>query len=225
MVIEDDESNQDRYGWFFGNLNAAIFEWRLAGTGEAALGLIERKPFELIVLDMHLPGLGGVEILRWREAHPLALRIPVLVVSGESGTPERVRGIDLGADDYLVKPYSDDELKARLLALKRRQDRLLAANGFYDLGWLRFDPETCKVTVDGAPTHMEAKELDLLAFFLRRPRMVHRSRALWEMFWEDESAAFEHVLGNKISLLRGKLGRGGSCLQNHKAIGYSTRAS
>ncbi len=221
LVIEDDESYQEFYRAFFVQFHSDKFEWRLAQSGEAAIRLLQRKSFDLIVLDIGLPGKSGLDVLRWREKDPGACLIPALVVSGGETTQDRVTGLDVGADDYLVKPFADEELLARLAALKRRRDRICIGHGLYDLGWLKFDPESHQLAVDDALVHLEPKELDILLLFLRRPRIIHRPHALWDMFWDEENRNFEHVLENKVSSLRRKLGPGGVYLRNHKGIGYS----
>lgn len=221
LVVEDDESFQELYTWFFETAYKNEFEWRLAETGEKAVHLLQRKPFDLIVLDILLPGMSGLEVLRWREGDSRGRFIPALVVSGQTKVQDRLAGLVLGADDYLIKPFVDEELLVRLHALKRRRDRVFEEHGVYDIGWLKFNPETQELAVYGVFTHLEPKELELLIYFLRRSKIVHLSRALWDMFWDDDTPNFERVLANKISTLRTKLGRGGHCLLSHKGVGYS----
>ena len=221
LVVEDEESWQDRFRWFFEKTEAGRFDWRLAETGEKAQHLLKRKTFDTIILDVHLPGMSGIDLLRWREREPQIRMIPTLVVSGEAETRDRVAGLDAGADDSLNKPFAYEELRARLTALKRRRDRVFLVHGFYDLGWLKFDPESHSLEVDGVRAHLEPKELELLLHFLRRPGMVHSNSALWGMFWDEESPGQERVLANRISALRRKLGSGKACLFSHKGIGYS----
>lgn len=221
LVVEDDPSMQDRYKYFFEHAHKDEFEWLLADDGEAALKVVQRTPVDVMVLDIQLPGMSGLDVLRVVQKDEALRLIPVIVVSAQSKVEERVVGLRAGADDYLPKPFHDEELLARLESIVRRKEKDLDAHATYDLGWLKVDVSAEQITVDGEPVRLEPKEFALLRIFVRRPNVIHFSKDLHERVWGYAGPDSEHAVGNKVSSLRGKLGRAGACLVNHKGIGYS----
>ncbi len=221
LVVEDDPSMQDRYKSFFELEHEGRFEWFLAGDGETALSLLRRRPVDIAVLDMGLPGMGGLDVLRVMQKDATLSLIPVIVVSAQSKVDERITGLRAGADDYLPKPFHDEELLARLESIVRRKEKDLDARAACDLGWLKVDVGAEQVTVDGEPVRLEPKEFALLTLFVRRPNVIHFSTDLHEKVWGRAGPDSEHAVGNKVSTLRRKLGPGGACLVSHKGMGYS----
>lgn len=201
LVVDDDARVRTVVCW---QLEAEGFVVREAADGHAAWhDIVDRRP-DLVVLDLSLPGLPGLEVLRRLRAAGDAL--PVVVLSGRSGEGDRILGLDLGADDYLVKPFSPGELAARVRSVLRRS--AAAAAPPPDPTGLRVDPATREVRVDGAPVQLTAREFDLLAFLARRPRQVFTRAQLLEQVWgsstgwQSEATVTEHV-----HRLRHKLGR------------------
>lgn len=223
LVVEDDESGQELYRQFFEVLYRDRFRWRLAETGERAVNALDREFFDAVVLDLGLPGMTGLEVLKWRERQPAARVIPVLVVSSEAQVRDRVTALTLGADDYLTKKYDPEELLARLQALIRRQHMALTRQGVLDHGWLKIDPLARQVTTDHGAVRLEPKEFDLLLILARHPGMVRSAELLWELLRDEPNPNYRHVLeGDISSIIRNKLGsRARDCLINHKGLGYS----
>jgi DNA-binding response OmpR family regulator len=166
-----------------------------AATGERAMELLAQHDPDVILLDLNLPDMSGLDVLvdvtKTRST-------PVIVLSGRVGETDRVVGLDLGADDYITKPFSARELVARVNAAIRRRRRVDEASVlvFDDLV---VDEHTHDVTVDGRPVTLTAKEFDLLAFLARSPRYVFtRAQLLVQVWgssgeWQDDNTVAEHV--------------------------------
>lgn len=198
LVVDDDESVRTVVTW---QLEADGFVVTHAQDGAGALEQIAGRRPDLVVLDLSLPGIGGLDVLRQvrqdeaRSAGGPA-PLPVIVLSGRSGEAHRIVGLDLGADDYLVKPFSPGELAARVRSVLRRS---VGARPASHVEGLVVDPATRAVTVDGRPVDLTAREFDLLAFFARHPRQVFSRAQLLRHVWrsgpgrQDEATVTEHV--------------------------------
>ena len=186
-------------------LEADGFEVHTVENGLAAMDVIESLPLSLVVLDLSLPGLGGLDILnrvRTTEARNGRWRLPIIVLSGRDSEMDRIVGLDLGADDYLVKPFSPGELAARARSVLRRSAEPThgGAQRFMPTGsGVEIDGESRNVWVDGTLIELAAKEFDLLAYFVNHPhRACRRSEllaAVWssESGWQNEATVTEHV--------------------------------
>ncbi len=167
-----------------------------ATTGAGALKRIEESAPDLVVLDVMLPEIDGFSVLT-------ELRkkgdIPVILLTARTEEPDRVLGLELGADDYVVKPFSPRELVARVRSVLRRSAPAVAASGTLDIGPLRIDEQARVVTLDDAEIEMTPKEFDLLTFLARSPRQVFsRSQLLEQVWdssadWQDPSTVTVHV--------------------------------
>jgi two-component system, OmpR family, response regulator MprA len=172
-----------------------------SADGGSAMAAVERSAPDLVVLDVAMPGLDGLAVSRRLRQKGLA--VPILMLTARDGVPDRVAGLDAGADDYLVKPFAADELLARVRALLRRghePDELIAH------GELVFDVGARTATRAGRDLGLSAREADLLELLLlNRRRVVTRELAL-ERVWGSPSAASLNVVDRYVSYLRGKLG-------------------
>ena len=184
----------------------------VAGDGNDALRRARERPFDLVVLDILLPGLDGISVCRrLRATGP----VPILMLTALGGTEERVRGLDSGADDYLVKPFAYEELLARTRALLRRvapADRL----GFADL---RLDPATHTAWRGDRAIELTGTEFDLLQHFLRHPRQVLSREQLIDAVWSGEADS-DNVVAVYVGYLRQKLGEP-RLLHTVRGAGYS----
>jgi two-component system, OmpR family, phosphate regulon response regulator PhoB len=170
------------------------FEVRLAGDGERALRLLTEDPPDLVVLDVNLPALGGFDVL---SAIRGSSDVPVILLTGRVDEVDRVLGLELGADDYVVKPFSPRELASRARAILRRvaPDPKRAL----DFGELCIDVKAREVQVRGAPVTLTAREYDLLVFLARSPRQVFSHGELlaqvWQSSteWQDPATVTEYV--------------------------------
>ena len=186
-------------------LEADGFSVEAVQDGVRALELIESAPPSLVVLDLSLPGIGGLDILRrvrQREERDRSFRVPIIVLSGRDGEADRIVGLDLGADDSLVKPFSPGELAARARSVLRRSDEYggRPSAPFVPRGvGVEIDAESRDVWVDGRPVDLAAKEFELLAYFVEHPRRAcTRDELLAEVWsssegWQTPATVTEHV--------------------------------
>src|SRR3954463_14717080 len=173
----------------------------LAGKGEDALWMAGSTEDDAIVLHLMLPGIDGFEVCRRLRAKGLA--VPILILTARDGVPDRVAGLDAGADDYLVKPFAVEELAARVRALLRRGHDVPETLAFGDVV---LDPGSGRATRAGRDLGLTRREAELLALLLRNPRtVVSRERALEEV-WGGEGEASPNSVDRYIAYLRRKLG-------------------
>jgi DNA-binding response OmpR family regulator len=200
LLVEDDDS--------IGRLVKAYLEqqdgWRVVWlrSGEEAVAELRRHPVRLIVLDIGLPGIDGFEVCRRIRAQS---KVPILMLTARDEEPDRVAGLELGADDYVPKPFSPRELAARIKAILRRvdqrgEDALLTANGIV----LRRDSRD--VTVSGRQIELTSKEFDLLACFLEHPGIVLSREKLLDIVWGMTYPGGTRTVDVHVAQLRRKLG-------------------
>jgi two-component system, OmpR family, phosphate regulon response regulator PhoB len=216
LVVDDDERVRTVVSWQLEADGCTVSE---ASDGAAALECIDRDRPDLVVLDLSLPGIGGLDVLRRvRGDEGGGPPLPVIVLSGRCGETDRIVGLDLGADDYLVKPFSPGELAARVRSVLRRYRAPVPTERHR--GGLWVDEGARDVSVDGRPIDLTAKEFDLLAFLARHPRQVFTRAQLLEHVWgsarewQSDATVTEHV-----HRLRQKLGTGG-LLHTVRGVGY-----
>jgi two-component system, OmpR family, phosphate regulon response regulator PhoB len=209
LVIDDDEGVRTAVTWA---LQADGFDVLAVDNGLAAFDVIESAPLSLVVLDLSLPGLGGLDILsrlRLSEARDGRWRLPIIVLSGRDSETDRIVGLDLGADDYLVKPFSPGELAARARSLLRRcvEPSSSSKQPFRPAGaGVEIDRESRDAWVDGTPIDLAAKEFDLLAHFMDHPRRAFRRSellaAVWssDSGWQNEATITEHVYRLRLKI-------------------------
>ncbi|HKV88532.1 MAG TPA: response regulator transcription factor [Candidatus Dormibacteraeota bacterium] len=214
LVVEDDP----RLGATLSRVLAAEgHDIELASDGNDALRRARERSFDLVVLDVMLPGLDGIGVCRrLRASGP----VPILMLTALGGTEERVRGLDSGADDYLVKPFAYEELLARVRALMRRSapDEHL---GFADL---RLEPALRVAWRGEREIPLTATEFDLLEHFLRHPRRVMTREQLLDAVWRGEPQT-DNVVAVYVGYLRQKLEQGGEARLLHtvRGAGYALR--
>jgi two-component system phosphate regulon response regulator PhoB len=205
LVIDDDSRVRTVVCW---QLEAEGYVVREASDGNTAWQQIAHERPDLLILDLSLPGLSGLDLLRrLREAGD---NLPVVVLSGRSGEGDRILGLDLGADDYLVKPFSLGELAARVRSVLRRSTGQPVARpappGEPGSG-LRIDPWAREVEFDGDKVLLTAREFDLLAFLAAHPRQVFTRAQLLEQVWASSTSwQGEATVTEHVHRLRHKLG-------------------
>jgi two-component system, OmpR family, response regulator len=193
----------------------------VAADGPQGLWLATENQYEAIVLDVMLPGMDGFELCRrLRESGAWA---PVLMLTARDGVTDRVRGLDAGADDYLVKPFSLMELAARLRALARRTGRVRPP--VLAEGDLRLDPAAKRVWRAGTELHLSAKEYSLLEFFLRHPGRVLTRSQIIEAVWDFAYDGGSNVVDQYVNYLRRKIDGpfGRHDLETVRGMGYRLR--
>src|SRR5205823_7936303 len=194
LVVEDDPrlaATLDRV------LVAERYEAEIAGDGNEALRRAQKRPFDLVVLDVMLPGLDGIAVCKRLRATG---SVPILLLTALGGTEERVRGLDSGADDYLVKPFAYQELLARVRALLRRT----TPADHLRFGDLRVEPASRAAWRGERALELTQTEFDLLQHFLRHPRQVLSREQLIDAVWKGE-AENDNVVAVYVGYLRQKL--------------------
>jgi two-component system response regulator MprA len=196
------------------------FEVETAEDGETALSRLRERPFDLVVLDVMMPGLDGVEVCEKLRAEGDAL--PVLMLTARDAVRDRVVGLEAGADDYLVKPFANEELVARVRALLRRAGGGGEALAFADLELDLLTRDARRGTREIA---LSPIEFDLLEFFLRHPRQVLTRRVIYERVWGYDSSLSSNSLDVFVGHLRRKLEAGGErrLIQTVRGVGFTLR--
>ncbi|MEW5787952.1 MAG: response regulator transcription factor [Pseudomonadota bacterium] len=184
-----------------------VVDW--AGDGESGLARLEAQSHDALILDLMLPGIDGLEVCRRVRAMPRYT--PIIIISARSGESQRVLGLELGADDYVTKPFSLLELVARVRALFRRVDALGKAArqdaGVLEVAALRIDPVARQVAREGQEVELTAREFDLLFFFARHPGQAFSRLDLLRQVWGYSHEGYEHTVNTHINRLRGKIER------------------
>lgn len=204
LVVEDDLHIADLICL---HLRDESFEVVHSADGDEGLRLLEQGGWDALILDLMLPGVDGLEICR--RARAMARYTPIIITSARSSELHRVLGLELGADDYLAKPFSMLELVARVKALLRRVDAM-ARNlkmdaGSLNHGGLFIDPLTRDVSLDGRRLDLTPREFDLLYFFARQPGKVFSRMDLLNAVWGYSHEGYEHTVNTHINRLRAKV--------------------
>jgi two-component system OmpR family response regulator len=194
----------------------------IASRGEEALWMAEATPYDAIVLDVMLPGLDGFEVCR--RLRGAGVWTPVLVLTARDAVEDRVTGLDIGADDYLSKPFAFAELLARLRSLARRGATERPAT--IAVGTLRLDPATHRVWREETEIVLSAKEFSVLEAFMRRPGRVLSRFDLLEHAWDDSYENRSNVIDVYVRYLREKIDRpvGVTSIETVRGAGYRLRA-
>lgn len=205
LVIEDEQDIAHLVELHLRDLGCEV---TLAHDGRAGLERALAERFDLIVLDLMIPGMDGLEVCRNLRARPPY--VPILMLTAKSTELDRVLGLEVGADDYLIKPFSIRELIARVKALFRRVDALTAQNTNDEqqvlyAGDLVIDVERRKVTLRGKPVELTAKEFALLLQFARHPGKVYTRSQLLDQVWNYSHDGYEHTVNSHINRLRAKI--------------------
>lgn len=204
LVVEDDDTIRETIRDV---LVLEGFAVTACGNGREALRSLKESPpgeaFALVVLDLMLPGLGGLDLCRQLRA--AGNHTPILVVSARDSETDRVLGLEVGADDYLVKPFGMRELVARCRALLRRSRSVEEATRVFQHANLRLFPEECRVTRDGLELNLSPKEYRLLELFMQHPRRVWSRDKLLERVWGYDYFGDSKTVDVHIRWLREKL--------------------
>ena len=185
------------------HLRDAGFDVVLAHDGRRGLELASSGSFDCLVLDLMLPGLDGLDLcqqLRRQQIHT-----PILMLTARSSEGDRVLGLEVGADDYLTKPFSVRELVARVRAIFRRIELMAHREEAIEVGDLRIDSQKRRATLASRPLSLTAKEFDLLAHFARHPGRVYSRAELLDQVWGYGYGGYEHTVNSHINRLRAKL--------------------
>jgi DNA-binding response OmpR family regulator len=206
LVVEDD---MDLANLVALNLEDVGHDVQVEHDGSSALELIQRSRFDVVILDLNLPGVDGLEICR--HLRTLVPYVAILMVTARTTELDRVLGLEVGADDYLTKPFSVRELLARVKALLRRMDAFAASELIGDdvrplvIGDLEVHPAERTVRIGQTAVELTAKEFDLLEFFARHAGRVFTRAQLLDNVWGYAHDGYEHTVNTNINRLRSKI--------------------
>ena len=199
LVVEDEESYSEALAYM---LRKEGYDVAIASTGPDALDEFERSGADIVLLDLMLPGLSGTEVCRQIRQ---TSNVPVIMVSAKDSEVDKVVGLEIGADDYVTKPYSPRELVARIRAVLRRGTEPDLAPATLEAGPVRMDVDRHQVTVDNAAVKLPLKEFELLELFLRNPGRVLTRGQLIDRVWGSDYVGDTKTLDVHVKRLRAKI--------------------
>ena len=200
------------------NLDQSGFAVETAASGGEALERLRRAPPDLMVLDLMLPDVSGTEICRQVRADAQLSQLPIIMLTARADEVDRVVGLELGADDYVTKPFSPRELTLRVRAVLRR--RQLPSSTVLESGPIALDADRHRCHVDGEEVALTAKEFDLLRGLMQRPGRVMTREQLLAEIWGDDIAVTLRTIDTHLKRLREKLGSAGTRIETVRGVGY-----
>jgi two-component system phosphate regulon response regulator PhoB len=221
MVVEDDQDIRELVSYNLGKEGYTVVS---AESGEQALKLIESANPDLIVLDIMLPGMDGIEVLRSLKQGSRYAQIPVIMATAKSEDSDIITGLELGADDYIAKPFSPKVLIARIRSLLRRtQSRINEARALDELvqiGPITLDAGRHEVSLKGQPVDLSATEFAILEFLMRNPGWVFSRNQIIDAVRGKDYPVTERSVDVQILGLRKKLGEVGNRIETVRGVGY-----
>ncbi len=205
LIIEDNTDLANILGLHLSDLDYLV---KHADDGLKGLTFLDNESFDLVILDLMLPGVDGLEICR--RIRNKNNYTPVLMLTSKSSEIDRVLGLEIGADDYVTKPFSVREVMARIKALLRRVEAFSVSPDKNDennvvFGNLEIDIDTHKVAIEGRTVDLTAREFELLHHFVKRPGRVYSRAQLLDMVWGYGHEGYEHTVNSHINRLRAKI--------------------
>jgi len=221
LVVEDEEDILELIRY---NLEKANYRVALAETGEAALEKARAERPDLILLDLMLPGIDGLEVCKTLKNNPHTRQTPIVMVTARGEESDTVIGLELGADDYITKPFSPKVLIARIKAvLRRRKAPLVDETGIIHRHNIGIDPARHEVLVDGKPVALTSSEFRILHALARKPGWVFTRYQIVEAVHGEGYPVTDRSVDVQISGLRKKLGSAGSAIETVRGVGYRLR--
>lgn len=218
LVVEDDQSLADLLKY---NLNRAGYKCHFSGSAEDALVQLSRKSFDLLLLDIMLPGMDGFELCRKIRLHQLYKDIPIIMVTAKGEEIDRILGFELGIDDYVIKPFSPRELNLRIRAILKRERRQGGKiQEILKTGGLEVDLIRHIVTLDGAELVLTLMEFKLLVALLKRKGEVQSREMLLSDVWDIDKNISTRTIDTHITRIREKLGATGRIIKTVRGLGY-----
>jgi two-component system phosphate regulon response regulator PhoB len=222
ILVVDDEP--DITGLVAYHLAKAGYRVTTAQNGSEALSTARQEHPDLVVLDLMLPGLSGYEVLQELRRRPETSAVGVILLTARKDEPDRIKGLALGADDYVAKPFSPQELVLRVAAVLRRLAApAVGAGGVLSAGPITLDPHDHRVTVTGREVSLTATEFKLLRTMLERPGRVQTRTHLLQVVWQAQSDIQTRTVDMHVQRLRTKLGAAGSWIDTVRGVGYRFR--
>jgi two-component system phosphate regulon response regulator PhoB len=220
LIVEDEEDilELERF-----NLEREGFAVETAGNGEEAVRMIPRKHPDLVLLDLMLPGLDGLEVCRAIKKDPKTANIPIIMVTAKGEEADVVSGLELGADDYVTKPFSMKVLVARVRSLLRRGRPETDRNAPVEIHGISINPGRHEVLVKGKPVEMTFSEFRILHFLAGRPGWVMTREQIVDAVRGEDYAVTDRAVDVQIVGIRRKLGRLADCIETVRGVGYRFR--
>jgi two-component system phosphate regulon response regulator PhoB len=217
LIVEDDEDIRNLVAY---NVESAGFTAAVCADGREALELAAKTPPDLIVLDLMLPGLDGFEICKELKKNPKTADIPVIMLTAKGGEVDRVVGLELGAEDYVVKPFSPRELILRIKAVLKRFAPEKPDRETYQRGGVFIDPQAHRATTGGAEIALTATEFKLLTDLIKNPGRVRTRDQLLNTVWGYEFEGYARTVDTHVRRLRQKMGEHAECIETIRGVGY-----
>jgi len=215
LVVDDEEDIAELVRY---NLTAEGYHVSCTGSGENAIRLVRSEPFDLVVLDIMLPGISGIKVAETLRSDPKYLNIPIIMLTAKSEEPDIVTGLRL-ADDYVTKPFSPKILGARISAVLRRKNEP-SEKDILCRGEISIDPGRRQVEVCGEPVELSFTEFQILAMLCRRPGWVFTRSQIVDAVRGDNYPVTERSVDVQIVGLRKKLGSCGHYIETVRSVGY-----
>jgi len=202
------------------NLAQSGYTVETAASGSDALTALRRAPPDVMILDLMLPDLSGTELCARVRADQRLAALPIIMLTAKSEEIDRVVGLELGADDYVTKPFSPRELALRVRAVLRRRAPTGEEARVLEHGALRVDPDSHRASVDGREITLTAKEFQLLVALMGRPGRVMTRERLLDEVWGSDITVTSRTIDTHLKRLREKLGRAGDLIETVRGVGY-----
>jgi len=219
IIVVDDEEDILKLVEY--NLSKEGYRVSVAVTGEEALVRAKAEQPDLIILDLMLPGIDGLDVYRALRANPATNKIPIIMLTAKGEEADIVAGLELGADDYITKPFSPKVLVARVRAvLRRNATTVTGETDKIEIHGITIDPGKHLVKVNGVPVDLTLTEFRILHFLARRPGWVFTRYQLVEASRGENADVTDRSVDVHIASLRRKLGPAGKCLETVRGVGY-----
>ncbi len=217
LVVDDEEDIRELVEL---NLRREGYQILSCDTGERALELVRSKKPDLVVLDLMLPGVDGLEVCRRLKADPNTRPIPLIMLTAKGEETDIVAGLELGADDYVTKPFSGKVLAARVRRLLRRHVEEVEEKGVVRVEGVEIDPARREVRIDGELVTMTLTEFNILHTLARRPGVVFTRYQIVDRIHGDDYLVTDRAIDVQIVALRRKLGSYGKLIETVRGVGY-----
>lgn len=222
LVVEDHVDTRELLKY---NLVSAGFDVAAAEDGQSALNLAAAFKPDIVLLDLMMPGMDGLEVCRHLKADPSLSRIPVIMLTAKGEEVDKIVGLELGADDYVVKPFSPRELILRIKAVLRRSGAPEPeALKLWERDGLRIDFEAHQLTVDGEETPLTATEFKLLSVLISGTGKVQTRDNLLDTVWDTHFEGYSRTVDTHVRRLRQKLGAYANFIETVRGVGYRFKA-
>lgn len=219
LIIEDEVDIAQLIGFNF-ERNGYLVD--IVHDGREGLEKVLKNQPDLVILDLMLPGIDGYQILKQMQRDPRSHSIPVLMLTAKSQIDDRLRGLELGADDYVTKPFSPKELILRAKAILKR-NRVTPVSEDFSHGPFRFDKDNLAFFINDEPVSLSSIEFKLFLFLCQRPGQPQDRNYLLKVIWGYSDEIHSRTLDTHMKRLRQKLGKEGSFIETVRGIGYQVR--